>query len=136
MVKIYLSSAKEIGSVLKIKYNSHSTYDMAISNISTISYLSYIYTGTQGKPQLTWVVSSSMMLDSDIEIDNVVDDSYILTIYHKFLSFFSQSESNSQSLHHMFDHAIELINYEESEWILISMLSEHKLSILRENLLK
>jgi hypothetical protein len=76
-------------------------------NIAISGYLGYIDTSTQGKLQGIWAIVSLVTLNNDVDIESVVDDSKIHTIYYKFLSIFSQSASNQLSTHCSFDHTIE-----------------------------
>jgi hypothetical protein len=47
---------------------------------------------------------------------DIVSDSKILNVYHKFLDVFLQSISNSLYLHYSFDHPIELKDSKNIPW--------------------
>jgi hypothetical protein len=128
------SCTKETASVLEVEYDDNVAYDAATSNIATAGCLGYVRTGAQGKPQVSWAVVSSVTLDSDVDMEDVVDDSKIPAVYHEFLSVFSQSASDSLPPHRSFDHAIELKDGEEPPWGPIYALSETELTALREYL--
>jgi hypothetical protein len=100
------SWTEQIASILEIEYNDNVTYDAATSIVATASCLGYIRTGAQGKPQVSWAVVSSFTSYSDVNMEDVVDDSKIPAAYHKFLSVFWQSVCDSLPAHHSFDHAI------------------------------
>jgi hypothetical protein len=96
--------------------------------------LGYVCTGAQGKPQVSWAVVSSITSDSDVDMEDVVDDSKIPAAYHEFLSIFLQSASDSLPPHRSFDHAIELKDGEEPPWGPIYALSETELTCAEEYL--
>jgi hypothetical protein len=62
-------------SVLEVEYDGNVAYDTARSNITMAGCLDYVRTGTQSKPQVSWTVVSSVTSDSDIDMEDVVDDS-------------------------------------------------------------
>jgi hypothetical protein len=62
---------------------------------------------------VSWAVVSSITSDSDVDMEDVVDDSKICAAYHEFLSIVSQSASDSLPSHRSFDHVIKLKDSEE-----------------------
>jgi hypothetical protein len=105
---------------------------VAISNIPMAGCRGYVPTSAQGKPQVSWAVVSSVTLDSDVNVEDIVDDSKIPTAYHEFLSIISQSLSDSLPPHCSFDHAIELKDGEKPPWGPIYALSNTELTALKE----
>jgi hypothetical protein len=97
---------KQTPSVLMVKYNDNLAYDTVKSNIAMAGYLDYVYTGGQGKLQVSWVIVSSAILDCNVEMQDIVDNSKIFIIYYEFLSIFLQSISDLQPIHHLVNYPI------------------------------
>jgi hypothetical protein len=71
-----------MGCVLGIECDDNIAYSTNISNISIVGYLGYIHIDIQTKYQITWAVVCSMMLNSEIDIDDVVDNCIIFCVYY------------------------------------------------------
>jgi hypothetical protein len=79
-------------------------------------------------------VISSITLDRNIDMKDVVDDCKIPAIYHEFLSIILLSVSDLLPLYHLVDHIIKQKNTEELLWTLIYVCSKTEPTMLRKYL--
>ncbi len=56
--------------------------------------------------------------------------------YHNYLNIFNQAMINQLSLHHFYDHKIELIDEETSSWSKLYQMFNHKLQKIKKYLIK
>jgi hypothetical protein len=81
---------------------------------------------------VSWAVVSAVTSDCNVDMEDIVNDSKILSAYHEFLSVVEQCARDSLRPHCWFDHAIELKNAEVLPQRLIYALSEPELTMLRK----
>jgi hypothetical protein len=74
-----------MASLVEIIYNNNITYDIAILNRAIVCYQDYIHISAQHKRLPTWVLVFLVTLDNDITMEDIVNNSKILTIYYEIL---------------------------------------------------
>jgi hypothetical protein len=91
-----------------VTYNDNVLDNIAILNISTGVDLGYILTNAESKCEVISAIVSSITLNTDIDINDIIDTSKIHTLYHKLISIFLQSISNSLLTDYVFQPVIDL----------------------------